>query len=472
MSSTAAFPFGPTRPGDGGEEGGEARVLRWPGRGIAPRRYRAFTRKDLDRIPGLRDRSDLDRDAMRAVSWVLPFRVNDYVVEELIDWGRIPDDPMYQLTFPQIEMLERRDFERMFALVRRDAPTAEIVAAAREIQATLNPHPGGQVQMNVPHTADGEPIRGIQHKYDQTVLFFPAAGQTCHAYCTYCFRWAQFVGDADLKFASRETEGLVAYLREHPEVTSVLVTGGDPMIMKTSALRKVIEPLLDPSLEHLESIRIGTKAPAYWPYRFVTDPDADDALRLFEEVRESGRHLALMAHYTHPVELSTPVAKEALRRLQDAGATVRCQSPLVRHVNDDPDAWTELWTRQVRQGAVPYYMFVERDTGAKNYFEVPLARALEIYQQAYRRLSGLGRTVRGPSMSATPGKVLVDGVTEIHGEKVFALKFLQARDPDWVGRPFFAKYDPEATWLHHLRPALGEREFFFEPGLREMQRSN
>jgi hypothetical protein len=114
-------------------------------------------------------------------------------------------------------------------------------------------------------------------------------------------------------------------------------------------------------------------------------------------------------------------------------------------------------------------MFVERNTGPKHYFEVPLARALEIFNTAYRTVSGIGRTVRGPSMSATPGKVLVDGVATIHGEKVFVLKFLQARDPEWVGRPFFAKFDPRASWIDELRPAFGEHEFFYEPGLREIK---
>ena len=151
------------------------------------------------------------------------------------------------------------------------------------------------------------------------------------------------------------------------------------------------------------------------------------------------------------------------------GAAVRCQAPLVRHVNDSPEAWSEMWSHQVRLGAVPYYMFVERNTGPRRYFEVPLARALEIFTEAYRRVSGLGRTVRGPSMSATPGKVLIDGVTTIAGEKVFALKLIQGRDPDWVGRPFHAKFDPRATWLDDLRPAFGERDFFFEQGLREIR---
>ena len=71
-------------------------------------------------------------------------------------------------------------------------------------------------------------------------------------------------------------------------------------------------------------------------------------------------------------------------------------------------------------------------------------------------------------MSATPGKVEVLGVQEVGGEKVFVLRFLQGRDPDWVGRPFFAKFDPQATWLDGLKPAFGEDAFFFEDGLRAM----
>jgi len=435
---------------------------------ISPRKYRVFTRKDIDRIPQLRRLPPVERESMKAVSAVLPFRVNNYVVEDLIDWSDIPEDPLFQLTFPQREMLSASHFAAVFALVRSDAPPAEVKQAARRIQYRLNPHPDGQLQLNVPRLG-GERVQGLQHKYRETVLFFPAAGQTCHAYCTYCFRWAQFVGIDELKFAGREADSLVSYVRTHPEVTSVLFTGGDPLVMKTAVLRRYLEPLLADGMEHLASIRIGTKAPAYWPYRFVTDDDADDLLRLFEEVRHAGKHLALMAHFSHPHELETPVAQEALRRVQDAGVTVRCQAPLIRRVNDDPDVWASMWRKQVRLGAVPYYMFVERDTGPQNYFEVPLARAVDIFNGAYQQVSGLARTVRGPSMSATPGKVLVSGVASAGGEDVFVLKFLQARDPAWVGQPFFAEYDARATWLDDLRPAFGEREFFYEERLRAIK---
>lgn len=234
------------------------------------------------------------------------------------------------------------------------------------------------------------------------------------------------------------------------------------MIMKTALLRRYLEPLLADDLEHVQSIRIGTKSLAYWPQRFVSDRDADDCLELFEEVVERGRHLAVMAHASHPVELAPPVAREAIRRLRDAGVEIRMQAPVLRHVNDDPDVWAELWRQGVRLGMVPYYMFIERDTGARNYFEIPLARCHQIFTRAYRQVSGLGRTVRGPSMSAYPGKVRVAGVTEVAGEQVFVLEMLQGRDPEWVGRPFFARFDPQATWLDDLEPAFGEERFFFD----------
>jgi KamA family protein len=439
-----------------------------PARTPAPRRFKAIERKDLRSIPQIARLPEREVDAMEVVASVLPFRVNQYVLDELIDWSRVPEDPIFQLTFPQRGMLGDDDFASMERLLADGAPAEAVRAEARRIQAGLNPHPAGQLELNTPMLGERR-TRGLQHKYRETVLFFPAQGQTCHAYCTYCFRWPQFVGLDDMKFASREAGELVAYLKEHPEVTDVLITGGDPMLMKTTLLRRYIEPLLAADLPHLATIRIGTKATAYWPHRFVTDSDADDLMMLFEEVGAAGRTLALMAHYSHPRELETPMAQRAVRRIRETGAVVRCQAPIIRHVNDDALAWAEMWRLQVQLGAVPYYAFVERDTGARRWFEVPLVRAWEIFRDATARVSGLARTARGPSMSATPGKVVVDGPATIRGERVLALRFLQARDPAWVGRPFFAQYDEQAAWFDALRPAFGEREFFFESEMREIR---
>ncbi len=431
------------------------------------RSFKVFQRKQLEKIPQVQGLSQEVRESIAATSAVFPFRVNNYVIDELIDWSNVPDDPMFQLTFPQRGMLSDEDYARMVDLVRA-GDEDELKRAAQAIQMKLNPHPAGQLEYNVPQIG-GQPIKGMQHKYQQTALFFPAHGQTCHAYCTYCFRWAQFVGMDDLKFIEKESSKLIAYLKKHSEVSDVLFTGGDPMVMGTKVLRRYIDPILEADVESLRTIRIGTKAPAYWPYRFVNMADSDDLMRLFEEIVDSGRHLAIMAHFSHPVELETPIAAEAIRRIRSTGATVRCQAPLIRHVNDDADTWATMWQRQVELGAVPYYMFVERDTGARQYFEVPLFEATKIFNSAYRQVSGLARTVRGPSMSSNPGKVLIDGVSEVGGEKVFVLKFLQGRNAEWANRIFYAKYDEKAVWLDDLKPAFGEKEFFFERYMRALK---
>lgn len=437
--------------------------------GLEGARFQVYTERQFDQIEALQRLPDATRFAMRVVARVLPFRVNRYVIDELIDWERVPDDPIFQLSFPQPGMLPQADFDRMADAVRRGADRDTLQALARDIRAGLNPHPAGQQQLNVP-LLDGQPLPGMQHKYRETVLFFPSQGQTCHSYCTFCFRWAQFVGDRELRFASNEAGSLHAYLRRHPEVTDLLLTGGDPMVMKTRHLAAYLEPLAGPRFDHVQTLRIGTKSLTFWPQRYVTDPDADELLRLLERLVAAGKHVALMAHYNHGRELDTPIAREAIRRVRDTGAVIRTQAPLLRHINDDAGVWADMWRTQARLGLVPYYMFVERDTGARRYFEVPLARAWHIYRDAMQQVSGVARTARGPSMSAAPGKVEVQGVADIQGEKVFVLRFIQGRNPDWVQRPFFARYDETATWLDQLRPAFGERRFFFEDEFDAMQR--
>lgn len=435
----------------------------------APRRFRVFTDRHLDKIAQLSSLTERQRFEMKVVASVLPFRVNEYVLDELIDWDAVPEDPIFRLVFPQREMLNPADFERIADLMRNDASSDVLQEAIAEVRAGLNPHPAGQMEMNLP-LHNGEPLRGLQHKYRETVLFFPSQGQTCHSYCTFCFRWAQFIGDKDLKIANREASALHGYLREHTEVSDLLMTGGDPMVMKTANLRRYLEDLTKPEFDHVQTIRIGTKALTFWPQRFVTDKDADDLLGLLEDLVQAGKHVAVMAHYNHWRELETDIARQAIARVRATGAQIRSQGPLLNNINNSAADWARLWNTQVRLGIIPYYMFVERDTGARHYFELPLAQAWRVYREAMKSVSGLGRTARGPTMSAGPGKVEVQGVTEIASEKVFVLRFIQARNPDWVQRPFFARYDEEAGWLNHLKPAFGEQRFFFEDEYEAMQR--
>ncbi|WP_135604466.1 KamA family radical SAM protein [Methanococcoides sp. NM1] len=425
------------------------------------KKYSAYTLSNYKDIPQIQDLSQQHLEEIEIAARILPFRVNNYVVEELINWNDVPNDPIFTLTFPNRDMLLPQHYKKMADLLQNDAPEEDIQSEIQKIRLSLNPHPAGQLEKNVPEH-DGKIISGMQHKYDETILFFPAQGQTCHAYCTFCFRWAQFIGMDELKFASREIELLISYLQEHPEIRDVLFTGGDPMTMSAGLLKKYIEPVLEADIRSLENIRIGTKSLSYWPQRFVSDKDSEDILSLFSNVTEHKKHMALMAHFNHPRELSTDIVKKAIQNIRATGAQIRTQSPLIAHINDDPALWEEMWSEQVRLGCVPYYMFMVRNTGAKHYFDVPMARAWEIFQKAYQNVSGLARTVRGPSMSTDPGKINILGVQEINDEKVFLLEFLQGRESKWVRKPFFAKYSPTVSWLTDLEPAFGKEKFFFE----------
>ncbi len=428
--------------------------------------YKVYTANSYKSIPQVEKYlSDEEKFDIDVVSKVFPFKVNNYVIDKLINWENPLEDPIFRLTFPQKGMLKEEDYNRIASLIQSGASDKEIRKVANEIRMKLNPHPAGQ-KYNVPEI-DGYKLHGAQHKYKETILFFPKQGQTCHAYCSFCFRWPQFVGIDELKFAMKEVDILIEYIKAHPEITDLLFTGGDPMIMKAKIFKQYIEPILEADIPHLKTIRIGSKSLGFWPYKFLTDDDAQEMLDLFKKIVDKGYHLAFMAHFNHYRELETDEVQEAIHKIRETGAVIRTQSPILRHINDSSEVWATMWKKQVDLGLVPYYMFMARDTGAQHYFGVPLVKAWEIFRDAYKSVSGLARTVKGPSMSATPGKIRILGVTTINGKKYIVLDFLQGRNPDWVGKPFFAKYDENAMWIDELEPAFSDR-FFFEDELERI----
>ena len=429
--------------------------------------YKAFSLHNFEQIPQLQKYLSPDLIwAIKVVGTVLPFKVNNYVLDELINWDNVPNDPMFILTFPQKKMLQENHYYLVDKALKNNIPQSDLWKIVNAIRAELNPNPAGQQDHNVP-ILDGKRLHGVQHKYEQTLLFFPSHGQTCHAYCSFCFRWPQFIGNKDLKFAQNETADVIEYIKRHPKITDVLFTGGDPMTMTASRLKAYLEPFLNPELEHVQTIRIGTKSLSFWPYRYINDKDSNELLDLFRQITAAGKHLAVMAHINHPAELKTKAVKLAIKNIKETGAQIRTQSPLMRHINDKASIWRDLWNIQVKLGLIPYYMFLARDTGAQLYFSVPLVKAWHIFKDAYHQVSGLARTVRGPSMSAHPGKIKIIGSAIINDEEVLVLSFIQGRNADWVKHPFFAEYDEDATWLDDLKPAFGKKRFFFETELMD-----
>ncbi|TCO07691.1 KamA family radical SAM protein [Natronoflexus pectinivorans] len=387
------------------------------------------------------------------VSSVIPFKTNNYVVDYLIDWDNYENDPIYILNFPNRNMMKQHHYEKLKDAYDRGIPKPDIDKLIFNIRMDMNPHPAQQMT-NVPNL-NGEELKGVQHKYRDIVLFFPSQGQTCHAHCTFCFRWPQFVKDMDLKFSMREIEKVIDYIRINPDVNEILFTGGDPMVMDPATIRKYFEALKEARPGNLKHIRFGTKSLSYWPFAFIPQlsEEGQDMLDLLKDIADSGFHLAFMAHFNHPNELDNEIVQEAIYNIRQAGAEIRTQAPILRHINDDSQVWAQMWKKQVELGLIPYYMFIERETGPYNYFQIPLAEVYELYRNAIRESGSFAKTITGPVMSAAKGKAHIMGVMDnpADGEKYFMMQYVRHRNYKQTYKPFFMEYDEKATWIDQLK---------------------
>lgn len=425
-------------------------------------RYKAYHSGNFKELRQVREKLSPEqiRD-IEIVSKVLPFRTNNFVVNQLIDWDNPLEDPIFILNFPQKEMLSEKHYNIISDSLHSNISEAEFRKKIKSIVCELNPHPAGQLEKNIPEM-EGIKLNGLQHKYKETLLIFPRQGQTCHAYCTFCFRWPQFIGDNNLKIETDNIDMVLRYLKLHPEITNILFTGGDPLIMRTKIFASYIDKILELKLPNLISIRIGTKTLTYWPFRFLTDSDSDDLLRLFEKILRNGYHLSIMAHFNHYKELRNDYVIKAIKRVQSTGAIIRTQSPILNHINAERPIWEIMLKEQTKLKLIPYYMFIPRDTGANEYFRVPLVKAWMIYKDAIKNVSGLSRTIRGPVMSSHFGKILFLGVSEVYNKLVSVFTMVQGRNDEWVNKPFFAEYNENAGWIDEIKPAFGQEKFFFQ----------
>jgi KamA family protein len=231
------------------------------------------------------------------------------------------------------------------------------------------------------------------------------------------------------------TQG-VAYIREHPEITNVLLTGGDPLIMSTSKLGPIIEQLR--TIPHVRIIRIGTKMPAFNPHRIVNDPDL---LKMIEKYSTPEGRIYIMAHFNHAREL-TKVAQKSLDLLQRHGAITVNQTPLIAGVNDSSAALLELFNKLSFMGVPPYYVFQCRPTEGNRSYSAPLEEGYQMFRWAQSHCSGLAKRARF-CMSHVTGKIEVAALTE--DQIVF--KYHQAADARNSGRVMIFDRNPEAHWF-------------------------
>lgn len=355
--------------------------------------------RDIDKIPGI---PDSDRAMLKKVAERYVFRVNDYYLG-LIDWND-PDDPIRQLIIPRVEELS--EFGAL------DASNEEAVTVAR----------------------------GVQHKYPHTVLLL--CNEICGAYCRYCFRKRLFMDEND-EVTNDVSEGL-AYIAGNPEITNVLLTGGDPLLMSTRRIVEILSALRD--IPHVEIIRIGSKMPAFDPWRLTDDPELQEAMRRFSTPQ---KRIYLMAHFDHPREL-TDAAVAGIDCFVRNGVICLNQCPLIRGINDDPEVLATLYRRLSYIGCPPYYLFQGRPTAGNEPYELPLVRSFEIFTEALRHGSGLARRARFV-MSHETGKIEVLAIDERH----IYVRYHRAKNPADRGRFMMYKRDDQAGWLDDLEPVDG-----------------
>ncbi|TAJ43428.1 KamA family radical SAM protein [Methanofollis fontis] len=335
-----------------------------------------------------------DRAALRRVEEKFAFRSNEYYLS-LID----PDDPLdpiRRIAVPDVRELEE----------------SGVLDPSRESNYTVAP--------------------GLQHKYRETALML--VSDMCGTFCRFCFRKRLFMNRG--AEVTRDVTEEIAYIREHPEITNVLLTGGDPLIMATSRLEPIVAALRE--IEHVGIIRIGTKMPAFNPYRILDDPSLPEMIRRYST---NEKRIYFMAQFNHPREL-TPQAVEALNILLAAGAIVVNQTPILRGVNDDPAVLAELFRKLSFIGVPPYYVFQCRPTLGNRMFQVPVEETYCIVETAKSQVSGLAKRARFVISHAT-GKIEVAGLTDDH---IF-FKYHQAADQENIGKFMCFRRNSTALWF-------------------------
>ena len=186
------------------------------------------------------------------------------------------------------------------------------------------------------------PVKGIVHRYPDRVLFLVT--DRCAAYCRYCTR-SRLVSNATGYDFRPEFEQQIDYVRQHPEVRDVLISGGDPLLLSNSKIDFLLNELR--SIEHVEFLRIGTRIPIFLPQRITSE--LCDILKKYHP-------LFMSVHANHPAELTSEV-KLGLDRLADSGIPLGNQSVLLRNVNDSVDVMKVLVQKLLRCRVRPYYLY-------------------------------------------------------------------------------------------------------------------
>lgn len=375
------------------------------------------------------------------LSNIFYFKTNNYVLENLIDWANLENDAMFRLNFLHKNILNEVDYQYLVTLYRTGATLEALRPFIEAIRKKTTPQ--------IPYDEKCFPkkgrerIQGLYRSFNNVISLFPDPMlKTCHAYCSYCFRWIAFNNTEVQSYTSyKDPNTPVEYLKENPEINEALFTGADPLTLTADKIKLYVDPLLE--IDSVKTIRFNTKALTWWPFRFTTDKDAENILELFRYLVASGRKLTFCAHLTHVKELQNDHVIEAIKNIQATGAQIICQGPVVEGINDTVEDWVNLWSQEVALGLQPYYMFVELNHNAEASFRIPLAKAVHIFQTAEKQVKGLQQPFNGPVFMNDVHCVSIDKVVNDNNEKQFALKCLQSPYTESEGKIELIPYNDE-----------------------------
>ncbi len=257
-------------------------------------------------------------------------------------------------------------------LMSPDDPSCPIRRQALPQPEELEPHPEDRLD---PLGEEAYmPVPGLTHRYPDRALLYVT--HHCPVYCRHCTRKRK-VSDPSSTLAKRQLDTAIGYLRDHPEVRDVLISGGDPLTLSDDRLAAIVAALTE--IPHIEVLRLCTRNPVTLPSR-LTD-DLLDKLAPYQP-------LLIHTHFNHPAEC-TPEAARCLRRLADRGFSVANQMVLLRGINDDAERVREVNHWLLRQRCRPYYLFQADLAEGVSHFRTPIETGVEIIRALRGHTSGM-----------------------------------------------------------------------------------
>lgn len=297
--------------------------------------WQKILHNSITTLDGLQEHVACDSNALHDVIANFPMRINPYFLKLI----KHPGDPIWKQAVP--------DLAEIHDGVCEDDPLGE---------------------------ENLSPVPNLVHKYPDRVLFL--VSNTCAMYCRFCTRKRK-VGTDKMRISRNTLNGGYTYLRQHPEIREVLISGGDPLLLPDGEIAEILHSLR--SIRSIEIIRIGTRVPSVLPMRIT---------KKLISILKAHHPLYINTHFNHPTEITAESSK-ACTMLADAGIPMGCQTVLLKGINDDAQTLKELFLGLLHIRVKPYYLFQADLTKGTNHFRTTTETGLAIMRQLYGHISGM-----------------------------------------------------------------------------------